>query len=118
MEIKYKKNNNNNLFEEFKKKNLLNIETIQNYIPIYNNFFNLTEKNYNNINLNNKNRLYSLKEKISDNKFKGIIIDDDNNSICEEKYIFFKLSPLLDPVKYIMNKYDICNNNFPNKNFR
>ena len=63
MEITYKKNDNSKLFKDFKDENLLNIEEIQNYIPIYNNFFNLTEKNYNIINLNNTNRLCSLKKK-------------------------------------------------------
>ena len=117
MEICYKKNDNTNLFKDFKDSNLLNIENIQNYIPIYGRFFNLTDKNYNNINLNNINKLCGLKKKISDNKFIGIISNsnsdnDDNFNI--DMPVFFKLSPLLDPVKYMMNKYDISDTNLLN----
>ena len=43
MEFNYKKNNNSLLFNE-KNKNLLEISEIQNYIPIYNNFFNLNDQ--------------------------------------------------------------------------
>ena len=53
MNITYKKNNNNNLFDNFKDSKLLNMSECQNYIPLYNNFFTLNEKNFNSINLNN-----------------------------------------------------------------
>jgi hypothetical protein len=41
MEINYKKNLNPTLFNE-NNKNLLDLTEIQNYLPLYNNFFNLT----------------------------------------------------------------------------
>ena len=41
------------LFASLAKKELLNSIKVQNYIPLYSQFFSLTETNYNNINLNN-----------------------------------------------------------------
>ena len=52
--LHYKKNNISQLFDSFKQSNLTNLRKIQNYIPIYKNFFNLTKNNYNAINLNHE----------------------------------------------------------------
>ena len=38
MEINYKKNKNNELFNKISSEKLLDLEKIQNYIPIYNVF--------------------------------------------------------------------------------
>ncbi len=104
MEFSYKKNNNIELFNELSDPKLVDIENLQNYIPIYNNFFNLNNNNFNSINLNNNHMLNSVTEKLSYSKFNGSIIDDSNNII--NKQIFFKFSPLIDPVKYMLGKYD------------
>merc|ERR1712167_192172 len=98
MDITYKKSNNSALFKDFSKEKLLNASDAQNYIPIYNNYFNLNENNYNGINLNNKNSLYELDKKINENQFNGKVIDENQNIL--EKKVFFKLSPLIDPYKY------------------
>ena len=109
MEFNYKKNKNEKLFKQLTDENFLNVENIQNYIPIYNKFFNLNDNNYNSINLNNKFKLESINEKLEYSKFIGSIVDDSNNVF--EKKIFFKYSPLVDPVKYMIGKYDNSNNN-------
>ena len=105
MEFNYKKNNNSLLFNE-KNKNLLEIREIQNYIPIYNNFFNLNDQNSSCFNLNYLLFLQDILSQESYNKFNCIL---KNQSSDEEikKTIFFKFSPILDPIKYISNKYDI-----------
>ena len=108
MEINYKKNKNTELFEQMKTKELCDLENIQNYIPIYNKFFNLSETNYNSINLNNQYNLFSLNEKVGYSKFNGIIIDNSDNKI--NKKIFFKYSPLVDPIKYMIGKYELSYN--------
>ena len=105
MDITYRKVNNSELFNNFKDENLLNMSECQNYIPLYNNFFSLNENNYNSISLNNKNYLASITKKTSENIFSGIIKDESNNIIANN--VFFKLSPLLDPYKYLAGKYDI-----------
>ena len=112
MELNYKKNNNQVLFNNFLDKELLNLENPQNYIPIYNNFFSLNDKNYNSINLNNKYSLVEIKKKISENKYLCIVLDENKN--LKEIESFFKLSPLLDTVKYLAGKYDINDNNLYN----
>ena len=54
LSVNYQKRKNIELFKEMEDPNTLFLSDIQNYIPIYNKFFNLNETNYNNINLNNK----------------------------------------------------------------
>ena len=55
MTINYRKNNNLEFFNNF--HDFLDINNSQNYLPIYNIFFNLNDTNYNIINLNNTNFL-------------------------------------------------------------
>ena len=116
MELNYKKNKNKELFEQMEDINLLNLENIQNYIPIYDRFFQLTENNYNSINLNNSYKLDSIEKKLGYSKFSGKIIDSCNNIL--EKKIFFKYSPLIDPIKYMIGKYEASYNiyDLPKKN--
>ena len=104
MELYYRKNNNKQLFENFNNSNFLDIENSQNYFPLYTTFFNLNNSNYNAINLNNKYRLEAVLEKINYNKFLATLTD-----ICDNKYnkeVFIKYSPLVDPVKYMIGKYE------------
>jgi len=104
MEINYRKNNNKQLFENFNNSELLDIENSQNYFPLYNNFFNLNSSNYNAINLNNNYKLEQILEKINYNKFLATITDVSNNKFNKE--VFIKYSPLVDPVKYMIGKYE------------
>jgi len=78
--------------------NPFNVYSFQNYIPTYNNFFNMEETNYNNICLNNKKKIIDLQTL-------------ENNGKIEESNIFIKHSPLLDPIRYMVGKYDISNEN-------
>ena len=112
MDITYKKLNNTDLFKNFENKTLLNMEQCQNFIPLYTTFFSLTGTNYNLISLNNQNILTSITDKKTENIFSGTIKDEASNSIS--KNIFFKLSPLLDPFKYMAGKYDTSNGNLFN----
>jgi len=112
MEITYKKITNTTLFKNFKNPDLLNMEECQNYIPIYNHFFTFNDNNYNSINLNSKNALNSLTEKVTENIFRGTFKNDDNKT--EQSTVFFKLCPLLDPFKYLAGKYDILDPNLFN----
>ncbi len=104
MEITYRKSNNQELFESLENNELLNMEKCQNYIPLYNKFFGLNKNNFNSINLNNKFSLKKITSKISENKYKGLLENEDNT--CIENEIFFKLSPILDPYKYLAGKYE------------
>ena len=107
MEINYKKNDNKDLFKKLNDIELTNIDNLQNYCPLYNKYFKLNNNNYNSINLNNKYYLADIINKKSYNKFDGILKDICNNNVNKE--IFFKYSPLLDPIKYLLGKYEnIC----------
>lgn len=116
----YKKNSNDKLFSTIEKKSLL--KNIQNYIPTYKYFFDMSEKNYNKINLNHK---FSISEFINitddsnssknvdfgdlgeyttkKNSYEIYCMDPSNNK--HKKKTFVKYSPLLDPSKYLLGKY-------------
>ena len=106
MEISYKKNDNKPLFLSMMEHSTMNLEKIQNYNPIYNNFFSLNETNYNAINLNQMNSLKSVCQKKSNNKYVCEIFIEKLQE-TQKKQIFFKQSPLIDPVQYIIGKLDI-----------
>tara|TARA_Y100000768_G_scaffold388316_1_gene383498 strand:+ start:3848 stop:5542 length:1695 start_codon:yes stop_codon:yes gene_type:complete len=112
MNLGYKKNDNSKLFTSLEQTELLNVENPQNYIPIYKRFFSLTSSNKETINLNNNLSLHDISEKETENKFNGTVIDNSNN--IYKKKIFFKLSPLLDPIKYMTDKYDLSNSDLLN----
>jgi hypothetical protein len=107
MKFSYIKRDNSKLFSSLEKKDSANISKVQNYIPLYHKFFTLNQSNYNSINLDQSFSLYNISEKESDNKFEGTIKDKNNKK--HTKQIFFKYSPLLDPIKYIIGKYDSSN---------
>lgn len=115
MDFSYQKNDNTSLFESFENIELLNMKCPQNYIPIYRRFFSLNETNFKNINLNHKLKLKKILKKSTENKYLVELENRNSNSnstdgVCE-KNVFFKLIPLLDPIKYMCSKYDLSDNN-------
>ena len=92
--------------------NPFHITNLQTYIPIYTLFFTplyienvnnlqnckINETNYSNITLNNKYHMVNM----------NTILDIENNQSLE-KQVFIKYSPLLDPIKYMLGKYDFNN---------
>lgn len=106
MTVNYQKRKNTELFKSLEEKETLFLSKVQNYIPTYNRFFELNETNFNNINLNHKWYLSSVKYNSTteevDCKVKNI-----NNDKTKSKPIFFKMAPLLDPFKYLVGKYDV-----------
>ena len=105
MEFTYKKYDNTNLFSSFENIEMTNLSNVQNYVPLYNNFFSLNEGNYNSISLNHKFHIKNIESKETNNKFIGYVSDISGSTI--EKELFFKYSPLLDPTKYITGKYEL-----------
>ena len=108
MELSYQKNDNSKLFSSLVKTDIMNVSDIQNYIPIYSKFFALTNTNFNSINLKQVYSLNNITKKHSENTFQGKVKDNYGNT--HTKDIFFKYSPLIDPVKYMIGKYDNSNN--------
>tara|TARA_B100001287_G_scaffold252516_1_gene234543 strand:- start:1610 stop:3376 length:1767 start_codon:yes stop_codon:yes gene_type:complete len=82
----------------------LGLYDTQNYIPIYNRFFNLTESNFNNVTLNNRWLIKNIKNDSGKKLYECTLQDSSNNETTKD--VFFKCSPLLDPLKFILGKYN------------
>jgi len=102
-ELMYHKSKNLSLFETLENANT-GLHNLQNYVPLYRRFFSLSDANYNNINLNHKYHIKTVKSGTSKN---NVIAVFDSDEPLEAKNVFIKYSPLLDPIKYLSGKYDM-----------
>ena len=117
LEINYEKRKNAELFKSFEKDTLTNLSIIQNYIPIYDCFFELNDKNYNSINLNHEWYINNVESLTTNTHIQNVYkceIKNKNTKKNKNKNLFFKMAPLLDPFKYIIGKYDVNNSNLFN----
>jgi hypothetical protein len=105
MDFTYKKDDNHKLFKSLEENPAFGILEAQNYIPLYNSFFSLTKANYNSIMLNHKWKLHEITAQETSNIFKAKL--KNINDKKETKKVFLKFSPLLDPIKYLLGKYDV-----------
>jgi hypothetical protein len=95
--LKHLEDNHENYLEDLDNEyNPFRITNIQNYNPIYNDFFDLNENNYNKITLNHKYHISTLNE---------VYNYEDKTTL--QKPIFIKFGPLLDPIRYMIGKYNI-----------
>ena len=82
------------------------IKNLQTYNPIYSLFFDLT--NHEQLALKHRNRMIDLET-----------VMDTSDVMIQPRPTFIKFSPLLDPVKYMIGKYDVENDSIrtlPNAN--
>ena len=103
------------------ENNYTKLSNVQNYVPIYQRFFDINEHNYNSIQLNQHYFIHSILglglgldtdtassaslEDTSPNHLECTVSDDSGNII--NMPVFVKYSPLLDPLKYMTGKYDV-----------
>jgi hypothetical protein len=117
-ELYYQKPKNENLLKNLEETRM-GLSYCQNFIPLYSTFFSLNGTNYNSINLNQTFNLQSIlysesEEQEDDRHFKNIANasvkkrNDDDDGITNVP-VFFKFSPLLDPIKYLAGSYDTKN---------
>ena len=111
MDVNYQKRKNNELFKQLSLPNILNLNKIINYIPIYNVFFNLTETNIKYINLDHEWYLHEVleiesKQIASSNSIIRCNIKNIHNDDTKTVSVFFKMAPLLDTYKYLLGKYN------------
>jgi hypothetical protein len=100
LNLKYLEENYENSFEDLDNDyNPFKITNLQNYNPIYNDFFELNDKNFNQISLNNKYHIRDLSN----------VYHINTNEVIERP-VFIKFGPLLDPIRYMIGKYDINDN--------
>jgi hypothetical protein len=93
LEETYENNSTDHLDNDY---NPFKITKLQNYNPIYNDFFALNDKNFNQITLNSKYHIKNLNS-----------VYDVETKETIEKPVFIKFGPLLDPIRYMIGKYDI-----------
>ena len=115
-ELYYQKPRNENLLKNLEETRM-GLYGCQNFIPLYSTFFSLNDTNYNSINLNQTFSIQSIHycESTSgseDRHFKNIATasvkkKDDENVV--DVPVFFKFSPLLDPIKYLAGSYETQN---------
>ena len=127
----YQKPKNDNVLKDLEMSHM-GLKKCQNYIPIYSTFFSLNDTNYNSINLNHKHIAKTISAAgstasasaqassgnsgtISKNCGNAIIFPNPNSKQCKNNGedadgvftpVFFKFSPLLDPVKYLAGNYN------------
>ena len=121
-ELYYQKPRNENLLKNLEETRM-GLSHCQNFIPLYSTFFSLNDTNYNSINLNQAFSIQSIVYSDSGSgsgseeqgrHFKNIATasvkkrDDDDDGIVNVP-VFFKFSPLLDPIKYLAGSYDTRN---------
>ena len=110
--VNYQKRKNINLFNKLQTNKIINISSVQNYIPIYDKFFSLNNTNWNSINLNHKWALSDIKDSKHKDEGDNIItcklknIADDSEDFTIIQKIFIKTAPLLDPFKFLVGKYN------------
>jgi hypothetical protein len=89
--------NNEYLPEEVEYEyNPFRITNLQNYVPIYSLFFDLSEKTYNKISLNHKFHFVNMNT-----------VTDLENKTEHSREVFIKYSPLIDPFRYMSGKYKV-----------
>ena len=107
MIINYQKRTNDELFKSLEKEDFTDL---QNYLPIYNKFFSLNEKNYNSFNLNNLWYLKNIKHNLENQKnIYNCILKNLENNKNVSKDVFIKFAPLIDPYKCLVGKIKIEN---------
>ena len=104
----YRKTKNEDVFRALEETTNLGLSNLQNYVPLYENFFSLNSLNFNNINLNQKYYINKINNEITKNTLNVEV--SDNSNVLLEKEIFCKFSPLLDPLKFLTGKYDLSEN--------
>jgi hypothetical protein len=105
MEFTYRKVNNGSLLESISHNQYLDLSGAQNYNPLYKRFFDMNEKSQSSMTLNNKYYLDGVDIMTGGNTCKALVRTTDG--IHEIRDVFFKYSPLMDPSKYMIGRYDI-----------
>jgi hypothetical protein len=115
----YQKPRNENLLKNLEETRM-GLSHCQNFIPLYSTFFSLNDTNYNSINLNQTYSVQSViysgsgseEQEQDDRHFKNIanasVKKRDDDTVVDVP-VFFKFSPLLDPIKYLAGSYDTQN---------
>ena len=100
MELSYSKRDNSSLFNDLEKMNIIQC---QNYIPIYELFFQLNEKNYNSVTFQVPEKLLSIEKQLTYNTADAYVSTYSHKK--KKKEVFIKYAPIADPIRYMGGKY-------------
>jgi hypothetical protein len=101
--VNYAKYRNNELFDQLKEEKIMDMEYIQNYIPIYDKFFEMNPTNYEHVNMNSLFHINNVVEKETPIVYRAKLSNIDDNKEQTES-VFCKIIPLTDPYKYLTGK--------------
>lgn len=99
----YKPGLDTNIYGEFQNE----FEHYQNYLPLYDNFFVLNNDNFDRVTINNNEYIKKIIKKKTNNIYEcevGSLHSNSLNSLNNVQDIFFKFSPLIDPIMYMCNE--------------
>ena len=102
--INYTKRKNLQLFDQLKEPVFMNMDAVQNYVPIYTKFFDLTRDNFENVNLNHDLHVSRIIEKESENVFRVSLCNTTTSATVSDASVFCKIIPLVDTFKYLIGK--------------
>lgn len=113
-QVNYAKRRNNELFTQLKEESIMDMEQIQNYIPIYDRFFEMNSSNCEYVNMGSLFHINKIVDKDTSVVYRANLSNVDGKKIQNE-LVFCKIMPLTDPYKYLTGKtfYDTNIFNLP-----
>ena len=101
--VNYTKRRNIDLFNQLKEEEGMDMEYIQNYIPIYTRFFDMNSTNCEYVNMHNPLHVSRVIEKETPVTYRVELCSADGNK-TQKTQVFCKIIPLTDPYKFLTGK--------------
>ena len=101
--VNYTKRRNQELFTQLKEESCMDMEYIQNYIPIYNRFFEMNESNWEHVNMSTPLHISRIIENETSVSYRVELTDTDHKNTLVTS-VFCKIVPLSDPFKFLTGK--------------
>jgi len=103
----YIKRKDKDIIKELENSSL-QLTNIQKFYPLYTEFFQLNQTNFQSIDFNHTWNIHHIKSITDDNQFNAIV---KNNHLERNVDVFCKYGTLLDPFKYMIGKYNVSDPN-------
>lgn len=101
--VNYTKRRNHEVFNQLKEEHGMDMESIQNYIPIYSRFFEMNETNCDCVNMSTPLHISRIIENETPVSYRVELSSEDKKN-TEVSSVFCKVVPLTDPFKYLTGK--------------
>jgi hypothetical protein len=101
--VNYTKRRNIDLFNQLKEEEVMDMECIQNYIPIYTRFFDMNPTNCENVSMHNPLYVSRIVEKETPVTYQVVLCSADGKK-TQTTSVFCKIIPLTDPYKFLTGK--------------